>query len=86
MVSPLTSSRLKWGAGIATAALILAFLLSQLSLGQTNEWKIYDLEFRRLRNRPELANPDIVMVKIDDLSVERIAANGFGGFSPQRVF
>src|SRR5260221_5694833 len=84
MVSPLTARKLTWAAGIATASLISDVLLLQLSFFQTNEWKIYDLEFRRLRNSPELANPNIVMVTIDDTSVERIAVNGFGRFPWKR--
>ncbi len=67
------------GALIAVAATVLAFILSQIPLLKTMEWKIYDLEFRTLSD-PAKANPNIVMVEIDDLSVERMAENDFGRF------
>lgn len=72
----------KLGIGLAIAAgsFLAALLLSRTALFTTMEWKIYDLEFRRFANHPERANPDIVMVKIDDLSVERMADNDLGRF------
>src|SRR5690349_9867958 len=65
---------------IAAVSLAAAFFLSRLPLSQTMEWKIYDLEFRRLRNQAELADKRIVMVTIDDLSVQKMAEAGFGRF------
>jgi adenylate cyclase len=44
------------------------------------EWKIYDLQFRNFGNHPERANRDIVLVNIDELSVERMAENDLGRF------
>ena len=72
--------KLAAGAAIASASLLAAFLLSRLPLAKTYEWKLYDLEFRQLANRPDLANRNIVMVKIDDLSVQQMADSGFGRF------
>lgn len=59
------------GLTIAAASTVAAFLLYQLPLLKTMEWKIYDLEFRTL-TRASMASPDIVMIKIDDESVERM--------------
>ena len=54
------------------------------------EWKVLQandgdagLELA-LRNRPELANPNIVMVKIDDVSIQEIADAGYGRFPWKR--
>jgi adenylate cyclase len=67
-------------AGIAAASIVTALLLSRIPIFTTFEWKIYDLQFRRLANRPAEASSDIVMVGIDDLSVQRMAESGFGRF------
>ena len=72
--------KLAIASAIAGVSLVVAFLLSRLPLATTFEWKIYDLEFRLLRNRPQSAGPGIVMVKIDDLSVQQMAENGLGRF------
>src|SRR5690242_8731107 len=65
---------------IATISSTASFLISRLGLFTTLEWQIYDLQFRTLRDQPDRANRDIVMVKIDDLSVDRMAENDFGRF------
>ncbi len=59
------------GLAIALASALLALLLYQIPLLKTMELKIYDLEFRTL-SQPSKANPDIVMIKIDDESVEKM--------------
>jgi adenylate cyclase len=59
------------GLAIAVASTLAALLLYQIPLLRTMEWKIYDLEFRSLTNASK-ASPDIVMIKIDDESVERM--------------
>lgn len=64
---------------IATLAIAAAVALSWTPLLQTLEWKIYDLEFRRLSNAFP-ASQDIAMVQIDDLSLARMAENDFGRF------
>src|SRR5437588_3843 len=68
------------GLSIAVTSFIAALLVSHLGLFITMEWKIYDLEFRNFANQPERANRDIVLVKIDDLSVDRMAENDLGRF------
>ncbi len=68
------------GLGIAVTSFIVALLVSQLGLFTTMEWKVYDLQFRNFANHAERANPDIVMVKIDDLSIDRMAENDLGRF------
>jgi adenylate cyclase len=68
------------GLAIAATSFTAAFFISRLGLFVTMEWKIYDLQFRSFRDHPDRANPDIVMVKIDDLSVDRMAENDFGRF------
>ncbi|HYK89402.1 MAG TPA: adenylate/guanylate cyclase domain-containing protein [Acidobacteriota bacterium] len=59
------------GLGIATTSTVIALLLYEIPLLKTVEWKIYDLEFRTLAD-PSRANPDIVMIKIDDESIEKM--------------
>jgi adenylate cyclase len=76
----MTLRKLAIGLAIAAGSFACAFFLSRTSFFTTMEWKIYDLEFRRLGNHPERASKDIVLVKIDDLSVERMAENDFGRF------
>src|SRR5215467_2842423 len=68
------------GLAIAAISFSVALFISRLGLFITMEWKIYDLEFRTFRDHPDRANEDIVMVKIDDLSVDRMAENDFGRF------
>src|SRR5215471_21710258 len=72
------------GLAIAALSLICALLVSRIPLFVTMEWKIYDLQFRNFGNHPERANRDIVLVKIDELSVERMAQNDLGRFPWQR--
>jgi adenylate cyclase len=67
------------GLAIASTSTAIALLLYQVPLLKTMEWKIYDLEFRKLTN-PANASPDIVMIEIDEESVERMADNGFGRY------
>ncbi len=67
------------GLAIALASSAIALLLYQLPLLKTMEWKIYDLEFRTLTN-PANASRDIVMIEIDEQSLEMMAENGFGRF------
>jgi len=64
---------------IAVASTAIALLLYQLPLLRTMEWKIYDLEFRKLTN-PANASRDIVMIEIDEESLEMMADNGFGRY------
>jgi adenylate cyclase len=59
------------GMGIALASTLVAIVLVRVPLIGTIEWKIYDLEFRTLTD-PAKASRDIVMVKIDDESIERM--------------
>jgi adenylate cyclase len=59
------------GLAIAAVSTALALLLYEIPLLKTMEWKIYDLEFRSLAD-PSSANPDIVMIKIDDESIEKM--------------
>src|SRR5215831_7959446 len=68
------------GLAIAATSFTAAFFISQFGLFNTMEWKIYDLQFRTFRDHPDRADRDIVMVKIDDLSVDRMAENDFGRF------
>jgi adenylate cyclase len=72
--------KLAVGLAIGAASFAAALAISQMALFKTMEWKIYDLQFRRFGNHPERASRDIVMVKIDDLSVDRMAENDFGRF------
>ena len=67
------------GFAIAALSTVIAILLYQLPLLKTMEWKIYDLEFRKLTN-PESASRDIVMIEIDEESLEKMAQNDFGRF------
>ncbi len=67
------------GLAIAFASTVIALLLYQVPLLKTMEWKIYDLEFRKLTN-PANASSGIVMIEVDDESVEIMAKNGFGRF------
>ena len=67
------------GLGIAAFAVCAALLLNQAPLLRTVEWKIYDLLIRHTAG-PAKARSDIVMVEIDDQSIERMAENGFGRF------
>src|SRR5436309_9807740 len=67
------------GFGIAVTSFIVALAVSQVGFFSTMEWKIYDLQFR-FANQPKRASPEIVMVKIDDLSIDRMAENDFGRF------
>ncbi len=67
------------GLAIAFASTAIALLMYQLPLLKTVEWKIYDLEFRKLTD-PANASPDIVMIEVDEESVELMADNGFGRF------
>jgi adenylate cyclase len=59
------------GLAIALISSAAAILFSQLPLLRTMEWKVYDLQFRALTETSN-ASPDIVLVKIDDESVERM--------------
>ncbi len=59
------------GLAIAAASTMVALLLYEIPLLKTMEWKIYDLEFRTLTD-PSKADPDIVMIKIDDESIEKM--------------
>ena len=72
--------KLAAGLTIGVASFAVALIVSKVPLFKTMEWKIYDLEFRRFGNHPERASSDIVMVKIDDLSVDRMAENDLGRF------
>ncbi len=67
------------GLAIALASTATALLLYRVPLLQTMEWKIYDLEFRVLTN-PADASRDIVMIEVDEESLELMADNGFGRF------
>ena len=68
------------GLAIAALSFVVALSVSRVPLFNTMEWKIYDLQFRNFGNHPERANRDIVMVNIDELSVERMAENDLGRF------
>jgi len=70
---PFPAKRKKLAAGLAIAACsaVITFLLCQIPLLKTIEWKVYDLQFRTL-SQPSKASPEIVMVKIDDESIERM--------------
>ena len=68
---PAKMKKLLAGLSIAAASGAIAFLLAQLPLLKTVEWKIYDLEFRALA-QPKKASADIVMIKIDDESIEKM--------------
>lgn len=59
------------GLAIAVIAALSAAALYQTPLLRTMEWKVYDLAFRVLAD-PAAASPDIVMIKIDDVSIERM--------------
>jgi adenylate cyclase len=76
----MNSRKLAIGLAIAAGSFTAAFFLSRTGLFTTMEWKIYDLEFRRFGNHPERASRDIVLVKIDELSVQRMAENDLGRF------
>jgi adenylate cyclase len=67
------------GFAIAALSTVIAILLYQIPLMKTMEWKIYDLEFRKLTN-PDQASRDIVMIEIDEESLQRMAENGFGRY------
>jgi adenylate cyclase len=56
---------------IAGTSCALSLLLYQIPLLKTMEWKVCDLEFRTLTD-PSKASRDIVLVKIDDVSVDRM--------------
>jgi len=56
---------------IALISSVAAILLNQVPLLRTMEWKVYDLQFRTLTDASK-ASPDIVLIKIDDESVERM--------------
>ncbi len=68
---PLKWKRFFAGLSIAIGSAVLAFLVAQLPLLKTIEWKIYDLEFRALA-QPNKASDSIVMIQIDDESIERM--------------
>ena len=63
--------------GICAAA--AALLLNRVPLLRSMEWKVYDLQLRLAAN-PSEASSGIVLIEIDDRSVERMAENGFGRF------
>jgi adenylate cyclase len=65
---------------ITAASLAVAFFLSRYPFAQTLEWKIYDLEVRLLRNRPDRVSRDIVLVNVDDFSVQNMEESGLGRF------
>ncbi len=67
------------GLSIAFISAAIAFLLSQTSFFKTMEWKVYDLEMRAAAD-PSQANPSIVMIDIDDWSIEWMAENNYGRF------
>src|SRR6266850_4296884 len=67
-------------AAIAAGSLVLAFVLSERPFAGTLEWKIYDLEVRLLRNRPDQVSRDIVLVKVDDFSIRAMEESGLGRF------
>jgi adenylate cyclase len=70
-MAPLRLRKLMVGLAIASIAGLVAILLCQVPLLTTMEWKIYDLEFRSLTD-PSAASRDIVMIKIDEVSIERM--------------
>jgi adenylate cyclase len=74
------SRKLVVGAAIAAGSILLGFSLSRLPLFKTFEWKIYDLQFRQVRDSPDRTDPRIVLVKIDDESIRNMAGSGFGRF------
>src|SRR4051794_30232496 len=67
------------GFAIAVTSFVVALLVSQVGLFTTMEWKLYDLQFR-FANQPKRVSPEIVLVKIDDLSIDRMAENDLGRF------
>ena len=77
----ISGGRRKAAAGllIALCSSLAALALSRTALFRTLEWKVYDLELRRTAD-PSAANRNIVMIEIDDQSIERMAENDFGRF------
>jgi adenylate cyclase len=75
------------GTGIGLASALIALALYSIPLLKTIEWKIYDWEFRTL-SQPSKASPEIVMIRIDDESIERMdQALGLGRFPwPRDVY
>jgi adenylate cyclase len=69
----------RWGIGLAigAAAALLAFALGRTQFVGTVELLTYDWRMR-LTARPSRPSDDIVLVSIDDDSVRRMAASGFG--------
>jgi adenylate cyclase len=67
------------GLGIAAISVTIAFFLSQTSFFKTIEWKVYDLEMRSVADASK-ADPSIVMIEIDDRSVEIFEQTGWGRF------
>jgi adenylate cyclase len=59
------------GLAIALMSSVAAILLNLIPLLRTMEWKVYDLQFRVLTDASKVS-PDIVLIKIDDESVERM--------------
>lgn len=64
---------------IALCSIGAALTLSRAALFRAMEWKIYDLELRSTA-QPQAASPSIVLIEIDDRSIERMAQNDFGRF------
>ncbi len=66
-----SARRLALGCGLGLAAAALAWALGALPFVRTVELKTYDLRVRTLTD-PRRANPDIVIVAIDDASVRKM--------------
>jgi adenylate cyclase len=66
-----STRRASLGAGIGLVAAALAWALGALPFMRTVELKTYDLRVRALTD-PRKANPDIVIVSIDDASVRKM--------------
>ncbi len=64
---------------IALVSTLVALLTGQTALLKTMEWKVYDLQLRGAVRAAD-SSQDIVLVEIDDWSIERMAENNFGRF------
>jgi len=67
------------GLAIAVASTLVSGALYQLAFFRTMEMKTYDLRFQLLAV-PVKADPSIVLVEIDDFSLDRMAQEGVGRF------
>lgn len=67
------------GLGIAVAATLVAGALYQIPFFRTMEMKTYDLRFQFLAD-PSEADRGIVLVEVDDFSLDRMSQAGLGRF------